>query len=133
MIKIKNIYLVAFIASSLLVGCGDDDNDYENETIDNNSTTGVTEGVATFSTNVMPILKEKCQRCHGSNGRFTITTTDATYANIKAFKSSMTEAGQYILDKGSNTIGHGGGRIISTSSAQYQTIQSWINEGAKKD
>ena len=78
----------------------------------------------------MPILNSKCKSCHGSNGNFSITTTSATYANITALKGSISAGAQYMIDKGSNTNGHGGGRVISTSSSQYTTIQSWINSGA---
>ena len=83
-----------------------------------------------FSKNVMPILSAKCKSCHGSNGRFSIGSTNATYANIGGLKSPMTSAAQYLIGKGSNSIGHGGGRVISTSSNEYKTIKAWITEGA---
>lgn len=83
-----------------------------------------------FNANVMPILDAKCKSCHGSNGNFTVTTANATYTNVSALKGSTTAGGKYLLDKGSNAIGHGGGQIISSSSAEYSTLQAWIAEGA---
>jgi len=83
-----------------------------------------------FNSNVLPILSAKCKSCHGSNGRFTVTTANATYANISALKGSATAGGQYVLDKSSNTLGHGGGQVISTSSAEYTMIKAWVNAGA---
>ena len=83
-----------------------------------------------FNSNVLPILNAKCKSCHGSNGKFTITTANATYDNITALKGSSTAGGQYLLDKGSNTQGHGGGQVISTTSAEYTTIKAWVSENA---
>ncbi|PTB83654.1 hypothetical protein C9926_01790 [Sulfurovum lithotrophicum] len=83
-----------------------------------------------FNSNVMPILEAKCKSCHGFNGRFTITTANATYANISSLSGDAISGGTYLLDKGSNSVGHGGGTVISTSSAEYTTIKAWITEGA---
>jgi len=92
-------------------------------------TTNTTSCVS-FNSNILPILTAKCKSCHGSNGRFTVTTANATYANISTLKGSATAGGQYLLDKSNNTIGHGGGQIISTSSGEYTTIKAWINNSA---
>ncbi len=83
-----------------------------------------------FNKNVLPILTAKCKSCHGSNGRFTITSANATYANISSLKGSASAGGKYILDKSSNTIGHGGGQVISTGSAEYTTIKAWADSSA---
>lgn len=82
-----------------------------------------------FTAHVMPVLNAKCKSCHGSNGNFTITTANDTYANISDLKASVKEAGEYLLAKGSNTVGHGGGTIIATTSAEYATIKSWVDAG----
>ena len=79
-----------------------------------------------FSSNVMPILEARCKSCHGSNGNFMVTTANATHANI----SALSGGAQYLLDKANNTVGHGGGSVISTSSPEYTTIKAWITEGA---
>ena len=96
----------------------------------NTPTTPPMNNAKTFTANVMPILENKCKNCHGSKGNFTVTTPSATYANISDLKASVTEAGQYLIGKSSNSIGHGGGEVISTGSVAYQTIQSWIASGA---
>jgi len=77
-----------------------------------------------FNSNVMPILQAKCKSCHGSNGNFTVTSPNATHANISSLGA------QYLLDKGSNTKGHGGGQVIAPASAEYTTLKAWISEGA---
>jgi hypothetical protein len=86
-----------------------------------------------FNSNVLPILSAKCKSCHGSNGKFKVTTANATYANISALKGSATAGGTYLLGKGSNSIGHGGGQVISTSSAEYTTIKAWVAAGASNN
>jgi len=83
-----------------------------------------------FNSNVMPILEAKCKSCHGSNGNFSVTTANATHANIIALQGNAVTSGTYLIDKGSNTVGHGGGNVISTSSAEYTTIKAWVTEGA---
>ncbi|MDQ7084186.1 MAG: hypothetical protein Q9M36_04300 [Sulfurovum sp.] len=149
MIQSKYIYLIGCITASLLVGCGssgnndNDDNRLEinddnyNDNDDNYNTTTTTttstttsSSEKTFGADIMPILVGQCQSCHGSNGDFTVTTPNLTHANISAMKGSATAGGQYLLDKGSNSTGHGGGMIFSTTSAEYQTIQAWVSAGA---
>ncbi|PTB83655.1 hypothetical protein C9926_01795 [Sulfurovum lithotrophicum] len=78
----------------------------------------------------MPILNTQCAGCHGNNGNFTVTTTSATYTNIASLKGSIDAGAQYMLDMGSYTLNHGGGQVISPSSGDYTTIQSWISSGA---
>ena len=94
------------------------------------ATTTTTPAAKKFGANVMPILVAQCQSCHGSNGRFTVTSASSTYNNINAMKSPATAAGQYLLDKATNTIGHGGGVRFSSSSSSYVTIKSWVDAGA---
>ena len=82
-----------------------------------------------FSSNIMPILEAKCKSCHGSNGNFMVTTANATHANI----SALSGGAQYLLDKASNTVGHGGGSVIPVSSPEYTTMKAWITEGASNN
>ena len=89
-----------------------------------------TTACVSFSKNIMPILLAKCKTCHGSNGRFSIGSTNATYANIGALKSPITTAAQYLINKGSNQINHGGGSVIPANSNEYKTIKAWITEGS---
>lgn len=141
MIKLTNGYLVGIIAATLLVGCGGSDSDGSGgddgtsttTTTISPTTTTTTSASKKFGADVMPILVSQCQSCHGSNGRFTITSASSTYNNINALKSPITAAGQYLLDKATNTIGHGGGQRFSTSSSSYATIKSWVDAGAQNN
>ena len=97
----------------------------------NNGNTGGISGTAvSFANNVMPILNAECKGCHGSNGRFTITDTQGTYANISDLQGTMTQAAQYLLNKATATISHGGGQVIDPGSAEYTTIKAWVDAGA---
>ena len=125
--KIVTKSFIRMMTASLLVGCG------SNATQTNNTPSTSNPNSSTpkkFGSNIMPILTAQCKNCHGENGRFMITSTNATYNNIHALKSPMTAAGQYLLDKASGTLEHGGGVRFSTSSTQYSTIKSWIDAGA---
>ena len=162
MIKLTNAYLVGIIAATLLVGCGGGGDSEGNEGTEstetergenttgnegsqpvepNNGTGGgtiatpppTTSASKTFGADVMPVLVAKCKSCHGSNGHFTITTASATYANITALKNSAVLGGQYLLDKGSNSLDHSGGTVISTTSSEYATIDFWVNSGAENN
>lgn len=83
-----------------------------------------------FNSIVFPLLSAKCKSCHGSNGRFKVTTSKATYANISALKGSASAGAKYLLDKSSNTIGHGGGKVIAAGSAEYTTLKAWVDSSA---
>ncbi|MDQ7047496.1 MAG: hypothetical protein Q9M39_07695 [Sulfurovum sp.] len=159
MIKMTNVYLIGLLATGLLVGCGSSNSEnneaYEggetnqqveandgiggetNQQVEANDGIGgempvtpPTTSAKTFTADVMPALEAKCKSCHGDNGNFTITTASGTYANISDLKASVREAGKYLYDKGSNTVGHGGGETISTTSTEYATIKSWVDSGA---
>ena len=159
MIKLTNAYLIGIIAASLLVGCGGGSDSEANEGAEGTNTEQVenttgnedsqpvepnngndggttatppatTSASKKFGADVMPILVGQCQSCHGSNGRFTVTSASSTYNNISALKSPVTAAGKYLLDKASGTIAHGGGVRFSASSTQYATIKSWVDAGA---
>ena len=144
MIKLTNAYLVGIIAATLLVGCGGSTGSTDNGTGTSTPTASTppattstppatTSASKKFGADVMPILVAQCQSCHGSNGRFTVTSASSTYNNINAMKSPATAAGQYLLDKATNTIGHGGGVRFSTASSSYATIKSWVDAGAKNN
>jgi len=154
MIKLTNPFIIGLIATGLLVGCGSGSDNESNEgagteQVENggsqpvepdNGTGGGTDtpttpppttpSASTFGSNVMPVLLTKCQSCHGSNGNFTVTSASSTYANITALKGSAAAGGKYLMDKGSGTVGHGGGMVIATSSTEYATIKSWVDAGA---
>ena len=98
------------------------------------TTTPTVSASASFSADVMPILEMKCQGCHGNEGDFTVTTTDATYTNLTSnnFLDTDVADNSRLLRKGSGSF-HGGGTIISTTSTEYLTIQEWIMQGASNN
>jgi len=87
-----------------------------------------------FSGDVMPVLEFSCKSCHGNSGNFTITTSSATYSNIKALSNGGVDTNNstnsYLLQKSINTLSHGGGAIWSTAHTSYTTVKTWIEEGA---
>ncbi|WP_457747128.1 hypothetical protein [Sulfurimonas sp.] len=84
-----------------------------------------------FATDVMPILTASCKGCHGTNGRYTVTTAAATYTNIGTFNGidTVTPTNSLLLTKASG-VNHGGGTVLGTTTVGYMTIRNWIMQGA---
>jgi cytochrome c len=84
-----------------------------------------------FTTDILPILTNKCQSCHGTNGSFTVTTATETYTNINNFNGIdvVTPENSSLLTK-ANGVNHGGGTILTNTSSEYITIRDWITQGA---
>lgn len=111
-----------------------------NTTVSTNTTTDVnttvvataTNAAISFTNDVMPVLEAKCKSCHGSNGNITITDTMSTYANITSngFVDTASVDSSSLLTKGSGTVLHLGGSVVSTTSTEYTTLKSWITQGA---
>ena len=93
---------------------------------------------ASLSTDVMPILEAKCKSCHGSTSRRTFkvmaTATDTlTNLTTNSLLDLVTASNSRLLQKGSDTVSHDGGRVIATTSVEYQTIEQWIAAGASNN
>jgi len=86
-----------------------------------------------FASDILPILNNKCKACHGSSGRFTITNSASPYNGVKAFVNNANATSSRLLQKASQTISHGGGIVIATTSSEYVTIRDWISEGANNN
>lgn len=95
----------------------------------NTSTTTTTVVVKSFVNDVLPILNTNCKSCHGSNGNFSITSSATPYAGVTPFVNMATPIASKLLTKASG-VSHGGGTVLSSSSAEYTTLRDWINEGA---
>ncbi len=87
-----------------------------------------------FKNDVLPVLIDKCKKCHGTNGRFTISDTNssATISNIFSFGFANLGSvdDSLLLSKSSNRVTHVGGEVLKVNSPEYQTIRTWISEGA---
>ena len=87
-----------------------------------------------FKNDVLPVLTNKCKVCHGPNGKFTMsdTSSDDTYANIFSFGFANLGSvdDSLLLSKSSNRVTHGGKDVLKVNSQEYQTIRTWISEGA---
>jgi len=87
-----------------------------------------------FATDVLPLLAP-CATCHVAGGQagdtsllFTADAT-ATYATVVRLVDTTAPAASRLLSKASGN-GHGGGAIFLPGSSQYQTILTWIQQGA---
>ena len=89
-----------------------------------------------FSQDVMPILESKCKACHGSNGRFKVTTNSETFNNltVNGFLNSTNPDDSKLLQKARNfASSHGGGAVLVKGSAHYTTLSDWMIEGAQNN
>lgn len=100
------------------------------DTTDTNTTDTIT-----FATNIMNVLEAKCKTCHTSGGQnedFLVSDMESTYTNIvtNSYVDTSSVDDSKLLTKGSNTLAHLGGNVIATTSTEYQTLRSWISDGA---
>jgi len=103
-----------------------------NTNTNTNRNTSTASNKKSFSADVMPILESKCKICHGTNGNYRVTDAAGTYSNLttNSFIDTATPTNSRLLQKATNTINHNPGQIFNTSSTEYQTILTWITEGA---
>ncbi len=99
--------------------------------VDTTPTTTDTTTSVSFASAVMPVLITNCQSCHGSSGNLTITDTSSTYTNISInnFIDTVNVDNSSLLTKALGTS-HGGGAVLNTTDASYQTLKDWISQGA---
>jgi hypothetical protein len=87
-----------------------------------------------FATDVLPVLGP-CATCHVSGGQagdtaLLFTSDPATsYTAVVRLVDTTSPGGSRLLSKASGN-GHGGGAIYLPGSPQYQTILTWIQQGA---
>ena len=95
-----------------------------------------------YDTDVAMIMASRCAACHdgtlpAASADFPLSdpadnTTD--HAEILKQVNLMNSAGSQLLLKATNDSSagaHGGGAIFTATSAEYATIQKWIDQGAK--
>ena len=85
--------------------------------------------VTSYATDVHP-LWVNCTGCHPSSGGLSLTGSPAqTYPTVRSLVNTTNPGSSAILTE-ANGVSHGGGTIWSVSDPEYQTVLSWIQEGA---
>jgi hypothetical protein len=127
--------LAALTAST--AGCADFSRGPEAVPVDGGAGEGGTanpDGAATFAA-VEAILISGCQRCHSAGGEagdtaFLLTgNAGDDFATASLFVDPNAPSSSRLLTKMSGS-GHGGGTVFGTGTPEYQTVSSWIQEGA---
>lgn len=89
-----------------------------------------------FAADVEGLLVASCQRCHSPGGEASDTTfivagdPSADFATATRFVDVNAAASSRLLAKMSGN-GHGGGTVHAAGTPEYQTVLSWIQEGAQ--
>jgi hypothetical protein len=91
-------------------------------------------GSLSFATDIDPLLSV-CTNCHVPGGAASTTSLIFTgnaatdYTTVTQFVDTSAPASSRLLAKLSGS-GHGGGTIYASGTPEYQTILSWIQQGA---
>ena len=92
-----------------------------------------------FSTDVFPILETSCTiSCHSSTGiasttTFIVSDISTTYTGVKTLVDTLNPSSSKFLLKAIAQESHSGGKVFDTTSTQYNTILTWITEGAQNN
>jgi hypothetical protein len=95
-----------------------------------------TDGGVSFAANVEGLLVASCQHCHSTGGEAGDTTfllggdPSADFAAATRFVDVNAPASSRLLAKMSGN-GHGGGTVHAAGTPEYQTVLTWIQEGAQ--
>jgi len=91
---------------------------------------------STYSGDIHDLLLDGCERCHSPDGAangtaFIILANDieASYSSVIEFVDVDAPSSSRLLSKAAG-MGHGGGTIFDTRSAEYAEILAWIEQGA---
>lgn len=89
-----------------------------------------------FNSDILPVLLSRCESCHNSGGSasntsFVLTGEPALdYELVRDLVTPKDPAASRLLGKARGQ-GHGGGAVLTTASADYQLILTWIRDGAQ--
>jgi hypothetical protein len=92
------------------------------------------QGALSFATDVYPLLAV-CANCHVPGGAASTTSliftgnAAADYATVTKLVDTSAPASSRLVAKLSGS-GHGGGTVYAPGTPEYQTILSWIQQGA---
>jgi hypothetical protein len=129
--------MVFVLAAGLGAGCADFSRGSGPTAADagEGGATGPDAGVS-FAADVQPILVAGCQRCHAAGGEagdtMFLLTGDAAadLATTTPFIDLGAPASSRLLAKMSGR-GHGGGTLYAAGTPEYETVLTWIQEGAR--
>lgn len=119
---------------ALALGCGDFERGDPVPTVETPTPTS-NGGTATFTADVHPILMEYCQPCHNPSGDASGTDyhltgdPDIDYDTVLNFVVPGNPNGSRLLTK-ARGVGHQGGELLPTDTTEYQTLYTWIEDGA---
>ncbi|MBI2061655.1 MAG: hypothetical protein HYT87_18095 [Nitrospirae bacterium] len=133
-VRVLVLLLTAYGSLLTLSACGDPFSRGEaKEEVVVNGTVAAPEGVVvedkielSFSRDVYPILQSKCSGCHAGAGfgSYKLSGVVASdYPTIKALVNTDSPAESKLLVKGITMA-------LTAGSAEYETIKTWITQGA---
>ncbi|MDG1754765.1 MAG: hypothetical protein P8H65_07265 [Rhodothermales bacterium] len=125
--------LLALGLSVALIGCGTDNPLDRGDDLPGGSNLEVPSGPLSFSSDVKPIL-QVCATCHsGGAGGWVYAGQAEAHGAVLAVIDTITPEDSELLIKATGGGGHGGGSFFNVGSDKYQTVATWIAEGAENN
>jgi hypothetical protein len=88
----------------------------------------------TYVTNIRPLLMD-CLSCHNNATNFRLSNNlslnQADHAEVLQEVNTGAPATSNLLRKATNAVTHGGGQRFAQGSTNYNTILTWIQQGAR--
>ncbi|HAY36148.1 MAG TPA: hypothetical protein DCY57_04105 [Bacteroidetes bacterium] len=125
--------LLALGLSVALIGCGTYNPLDRGDDLPGGSNLEVPSGPLSFSSDVKPIL-QVCATCHsGGAGGWVYAGQAEAHGAVLAVIDTITPEDSELLIKATGGGGHGGGSFFNVGSDKYQTVATWIAEGAENN
>jgi hypothetical protein len=132
-------FRIVFVLLAALAGCADFSRGPAPAAVDSGAGEGGAvspDAAVSFAADVHGILIGSCQRCHAEGaeaGDTLYLLTGDTAADLAAtlrFIDLNAPASSQLLGKVAGR-GHGGGTLFAAGTPEYQTMLTWIQEGAR--
>ena len=124
-------HLSVFLLATLMAACGTDHPFDRGDDLPPGNEVEVPTGPVSFAADVKPIL-QSCTACHsGGAGGWVYAGGAESYAAVIDVIDELNPDNSELLIKAIGGDGHGGGTLFSASSASYETIIAWIEQGAE--